>query len=237
MDIKHIFTIVLRSIGSLTALFFLTKMLGKKQVSQLSLFDYIIGISMGSIAAEMTINMDAPFFDGLIAMIAYSLVAFGISLLSIMSIKLRKFFTGTPIILIQDGKIIRKNLRKSLLDLNDLLQECRSSGYFDINDIAYGVMEACGKLSFLPKTPNRPVTLKDLNLKDTVAGLYANVIIDGSIIDKSLEVIKKDKKWLLKELKKQGYKDPDSILLATVDINYKTTLYEKIEEIEVKDVL
>jgi uncharacterized membrane protein YcaP (DUF421 family) len=219
------------------ALFFLTKLLGRKQVSQLSAFDYVIGISMGSIAAEMTINTDAPFFDGLVAMIAYALIAYLISWLTIKSHHLRNFFTGTPVILIQDGKIIRKNLRKSLLDINDLMQECRSSGYFNIDEIAYAVMEACGKLSFLPKTPNRPVTLKDLDLKDTKAGLCANVIIDGRIINKSLKALKKDEKWVTKEIKKQGYEDPESILLAIIDSNYNMTIYEKIEAIENKNVL
>lgn len=222
---------------SLLALFFLTKMLGRKQVSQLSAFDYVIGISMGSIAAEMTINMDAPFFDGLLAMFTYSLISYGISFITIKSINLRRFFTGTPVILIKDGKIIRKNLRKSLLDINDLMQECRSSGYFNINDISYAVLEACGKLSFLPKTQNRPVTLKDLKLKDTAAGLCANVIIDGNIMENSLKIIKEDKKWLLKELKKQGYDNPESVFLAIVDINYKVYIYEKIEDVEKENVL
>jgi uncharacterized membrane protein YcaP (DUF421 family) len=233
----HVLTIILRSVTALMALFFLTKMLGKKQVSQLSAFDYVIGISMGSIAAEMTINSATPFFDGLIAMIAYALVAYIISILTLKSMKLRRFFTGTPVILIQDGKIIRKNLRKSLVDINDLMQECRGSGYFNIDDIAYAVMEGCGKLSFLPKTKNRPVTLKDLNLKDTVAGLCANVIIDGEIMEEHLKIIKKDKKWLLKEIKKQGYDSPEQIFLATVDVNYKTVIYENIENIECKNVL
>jgi uncharacterized membrane protein YcaP (DUF421 family) len=170
-------------------------------------------------------------------MIAYALVAYIISILTLKSMKLRRFFTGTPVILIQDGKIIRKNLRKSLVDINDLMQECRGSGYFNIDDIAYAVMEGCGKLSFLPKTKNRPVTLKDLNLKDTVAGLCANVIIDGEIMEEHLKIIKKDKKWLLKEIKKQGYDSPEQIFLATVDVNYKTVIYENIENIECKNVL
>jgi uncharacterized membrane protein YcaP (DUF421 family) len=237
MDLMNILKIVIRSAGSLMALFFLTKMLGRKQVSQLSAFDYVIGISMGSIAAEMAINVKIPFLDGLTAMIVYAIVAFVISFLTIKSIRCRHFFTGTPVILIQDGKIIKRNLRKSLLDINDLMQECRSSGYFNIGDIAYAVMEACGKLSFLPKTPNRPVVLKDLKLKDTVAGLYANVILDGNIMDNSLKIIKKNSKWLLKEIKKQGFDGPESIFLATVDVNYDVSIYEKIENIESKDVL
>jgi uncharacterized membrane protein YcaP (DUF421 family) len=219
------------------ALFFLTKMLGRKQVSQLSASDYVIGISMGSIAAEMTINMDTPYFDGLVAMITYAVLAFLISLLTLKSIKLRRFLTGTPVVLIKDGKIIKKNLRKSLLDINDLLQECRSSGYFNLNDIAYAIMEACGKLSFLPKTPNRPVTLKDLKLKDTKAGLSANVIIDGEIMSENLKLIKKDQKWILKEIKKQGYDSPEKIFLATVDLNYKVSIYALIDNAETGNVL
>lgn len=233
----HWLVIVLRSVTALLALFFLTKMLGKKQVSQLSAFDYVIGISMGSIAAEMTINMDTPFFDGLVAMTAYALVAYIISILTLKSIRLRRFFTGTPIILIQDGKIIRENLRKSLVDINDLMQECRSSGYFNIDDIAYAVMEACGKLSFLPKTKNRPVTLEDLKLKDTVAGLHANIIIDGKIMEENLKLIKKEKKWLIKEIKKQGHDSPESVFLATVDVNYKVKIFDRIDTIECKNVL
>jgi len=229
--------ILLRSISSLTALFILTNMLGKKQVSQLSAFDYVIGISMGSIAAEMTINMDAPFFDGLTAMIVYAFIAYIISILTIKSINLRRFFTGVPIILIQDGKIIRNNLRKALLDLNDLLEEARHSGYFNIGDVAYAIMETTGHISFLPKTINRPVALKDLKLKDTVAGLYTNAIIDGNIMENNLKNIKKDKKWFIKEIKKQGYDNPESIFLATVDVNYKVSIYEKGEDIEPKNVL
>lgn len=237
MILVHWLDLIVRSIVSLLALFVLTRMLGRKQVSQLSAFDYVIGISMGSIAAEMTINMDTPFLDGLVAMVAYALIAYIISWLTIKSIKLRRFFTGTPVILIQDGKIIKKNLRKSLLDINDLMQECRSSGYFNIDDIAYAIIEACGKLSFLPKTPKRPVTLEDLKLKDNVAGLCANVIIDGCILEDNLKVIKKDKKWIMKEIKKQGYEDPESVFLAIVDNNYKVTIYERIDQIEDKNAL
>ncbi len=229
--------LLLRSILSLLALFILTKMLGRKQVSELSALDYVIGISMGSIAAEMTINNEAPFLYGLVAMTSYAFIAYLISILTIKSIKLRRFFTGTPVVLIKNGKILRNNLRKALLDIDDLLQECRGSGYFNIGDIAYAVMEACGKLSFLPKTENRAVTLKDMNLKDTVAGLCANVIVDGIIKEDNLRLIKKEKKWIMKEIKKQGYESPESILLATVDVNYNVSVYGKINETEKKNVL
>lgn len=229
--------VVLRSFVSLIVLFILTKMLGKRQISQLSAFDYVIGISMGSIAAEMAINESVPFFDAIIAMVVYAVIAYLISVLTIKSIALRRFFTGVPIILIKNGEIIKKNLRRALVDLNDLLEEARNDGYFNIDDISYAIMETTGHISFLPKTENRPVTLKDLKLKDTVAGLYANVIIDGNIMEDNLRQIKKDKKWLIKQIKKQGYESPDSILLATVDVNYKLSIYKQGVEDEKKNVL
>lgn len=237
MDWNHLFEILLRSCSSLIALFILTNMLGKKQVSQLSAFDYVIGISMGSIAAEMTINKEAPFFDGLFAMATYAFIAYSISYLTLKSIHLRRFFTGVPVILIQDGKFIKKNLRKSLLDVNDVLEEARTNGYFEIADIAYAIMETTGNISFLPKTANRPVTMKDMNLKDKVAGLTANVIIDGNIMEENLRLMKKEKKWLLKEIKKQGYDNPEDIFLATLDNNYNLSIYKIEDNIECKNVL
>lgn len=229
--------VIIRSFASLMALFFLTKLLGRKQVSQLSMFDYVIGISMGSIAAEMTVIKNTSFSDGLIAMTTYAIIAYVISFITLKSNKFRYIFSGTPIILIQDGKLIRKNLKKSLLDINDLLQEARSNGYFTINEIGYAIMEACGKISFLPKTENRSVTLKDLKLKDRDAFLHANVIIDGIIMDNNLKTIKKDKKWLLKEIKKQGYNNPHQIIYATVDNNYNLTIYDNADNLDSKNVL
>lgn len=232
-----ILMVIFRSFISLTILFILTKMLGKRQISQLSVFDYAIGISMGSIAAEMTINKEVPFFDAIIAMLVYTISAYLISVLTMKSIVSRRFFTGVPIILIKNGEIIKKNLRRALIDLSDLLEAARESGYFNIDEVSYAIMETTGRISFLPKTENRMVTLKDLKLKDTVASLYANVIIDGKIIEDNLRQIKKDSKWLLKQIKKQGHESPESIILATVDINYKVSIYKQGVEDEKKTVL
>ncbi|HHT38713.1 MAG TPA: DUF421 domain-containing protein [Mollicutes bacterium] len=237
MDFMNMLEVIVRSVVSLAVLFILTKMLGKKQVSQLSAFDYVIGISMGSIAAEMTINKSVPFFDGVVAMTSYTIIAYLISFLTLKSIVLRRFFTGVPVVLISNGKIIKKNLRRSLIDINDLLEEARSSGYFNLDEVAYAVMETTGYISFLPKTENRPVTLKDMNLKDTVASLSAAVIIDGKVMEDNLRQIKKDEKWLIKQIKKQGYESPESIILATVDANYKMSIFKEIDVEEKKSVL
>lgn len=237
INIIEVLDVVMRSLVSLIVLFLVTKMLGKKQVSQLSVFDYVIGISIGNFAAEMTTDLQIPYINGIISVFIFGLVAYLVSYLTMKSIKLRRFFMGTPTMLIQNGKILIDNMRKVKLDINDLLEECRSNGYFDISQIEYALMEANGNLSILPKGEYLPVTIKDMKLKVQQQGLCANLVIDGKVMPNNLKNIKKDEKWLKKELKVKGYEDLDNILLVTFDINEKLVIYEKNHGLEPFDVL
>ena len=162
VNMVEILDVILRALISLIALFSVTKLLGKKQVSQLSLFDYVIGISIGNFAAEMTTDLDLPYTHGVVAVLIFGLVAYLVSVFTMKSISLRRFFIGTPTVLIQEGKILMKGLKQVKFDVNDLLEECRGNGYFDISQIEYALMEANGKLSILPKGENLPVTIKDM---------------------------------------------------------------------------
>lgn len=228
--------IIPRSLLSLFVLFLVTKIIGKKQVSELSLFDYVIGISIGNFAAEMIINYDNNYLYGIVAMITFGIVAWVVSFVTMKSIVFRRIIVGVPTILIQNGKIIENNLKKVMLDINDLLEQCRNNGTFDINEIEYAIMEANGKISILPKKEYSPLIVKDMNLKLDKNELVSNVIIDGNIIIKNLENSGKEKDWLLKELKIKG-KRLENILLGTLDSNYKLNLYERNYNIKVKDVL
>ena len=236
IDWVELSDVILRALMSLLALFIVTKIIGKKQVSQLSLFDYVIGISIGNFAAEMTINTDSPEINGIVAVLVFGLVAYLVSYLTLKSIVLRRFFIGTPTILIQKGKIIEKNLKQSKMDMNDLLEQIRIDGYFDISEVDYAIMEANGKISVLPKKENKPVTLKDMQLKGEKQSLCANIIIDGKIMHGNLENMHKTEKWLLKQLNVKG-KKLEEILLATLDMEDKLILYERNNEIKVDDVL
>lgn len=236
-EIIELLDIVLRSCLSLITLFLVTKMLGKKQVSQLSLFDYVIGISIGNFAAEATINLESPYLHGILAVFMFGFVAFLVSVVTMKSIKLRRFFMGTPTILIQDGKILEKGLKKVKFDINDLLEVTRDAGYFDLSEIEYALMEANGKVSFLPKGEYKNITIKDMNLKAKKQALCANVIIDKKIMYNSLKEISKDEDWLRQQLKVQGYQNLDKIILATVDINEKLVVFEKNTNIEEFDIL
>lgn len=236
-DMTQLIDVTIRSILSLVSLFLVTKMLGKKQVSQLSLFDYVIGISIGNFAAEMTINVESQYLNGILAVIIFGVVAYLVSILSMKSIFLRRYFMGTPTTIIEKGKLLEVNMRKVHIDINDLLEECRSNGYFDINEIQYAIMEVNGTLSILPKPEYKPLTVKDMQVKIDKQGLCANVIIDGNFMKENINNIDKDIKWLKHELKMKGYKEIDDILLATVDVNDKLIVYERNKGVKSKDVL
>lgn len=146
----NILYIVLLSAGSFFVLFILDKLMGNRQLSQMSFFDYVVGITIGSIAAEMATDLEADWYHAIIAMAVYALIEIVLSFISRKSKKARKFLNGEPILLINKGGIIAKNLQKARITRDDLLSEARVQGYFDIKEIAYAIMEDSGNISFLP---------------------------------------------------------------------------------------
>lgn len=236
-ELSQALMIIPRSLFSLIALFLVTKIIGKKQVSELCLFDYVIGISIGNFAAEMTINLNAPYIHGLIAVAVFGISAYFVSLITMKSIKLRRWIIGTPTMIIQNGKILEKNLKKVMIDVNDLLEQCRTASYFDISEIEYAIMEANGKLSILPTSEYKPLTPKDMQIKTSKATLCANVVIDGKVMLQNLENMHKTTEWLKKELKIKGYPQLDEILLATLDGQDKLIVYERNKSVKICNVL
>lgn len=236
MDIKEALSIIPRSLVSLITLLLATKLLGKKQVSQLSLFDYAIGISIGNFTAEMILVLENQLINGVIAILTFGIVGYLISYLTMKSIVLRRFFMGTPTVIIQDGKILNNALKRSNIDINDLLEQTRNSGYFDLNEISYAIMEANGKISFLEKDEYKKPTKKDLNLKQEKSSLPANIIIDSKLMEENIKSTDKSTEWFIKELKRQGYSTYENILLATYS-NNTLNIYRKNETITQEKVL
>lgn len=226
IDYLEAFKIIPRSITSLVVLFFITKLMGKKQVSELSLFDYVIGISIGNFTAEMVMSFDNQYINGIVAIITFGVISYLVSVVTMKNMTLRRFIIGVPTVIIEDGKISLEALKKTKLDINDLLEQCRTMGYFDITQISYAVLEVNGKISILPKSDYQVPTLTDLNIKANKNYLSANIIIDGKLIKDNLENTNKDEIWLKKELKKQGYSNYNNILLATL-ANGNLAVFEK----------
>lgn len=219
--------ICFRTILVLIILFFITKMMGKKQISELNFFDYVVGITIGSIAADISLDIEKNMVAGIAALFIYGFISYIISFVSIKSILARRFFIGVPTVLVEKGKIIESGLKKSKIDVNDLLMEARENGYFNLDEIDYGLMEVNGNISFLPKEKDKPVTKRDMKIKCSNEGLTVNAIIDSKYMANNMKAINKDKEWLDHELKVNGYDNYDNILLATIDNNYKVTIYEK----------
>lgn len=219
-------SVIFRTILVLIILFFLFKIMGKKQVSQMSMFDYITGITIGSIVADISLDIEKNIKAGIICLLIYCFSDLLLSYLSLKSVKLRNFFNGKEVILIENGLINRKNMSKNQITINILETEARVNGYFNLNEINNAILEPNGKISFEAKENNKPITKKDMNIKVNNNPIVYNIIIDGEIVDENLKHVSKDRKWLYHELKALGKRKED-ILLLTFDSNEKINIYPK----------
>lgn len=218
--------IILLSAVSFAVLFILTKLMGYRTISELSFFDYVIGISIGSIAAEMATNVDLEWYKGITAMVVYALFSVVFEFIQQKSSSFRKFISGKPIIIVEKGKIIKKNMKKARIELDDLISFARAAGYFNISDIDYAVMENTGKISFQPVALKRPLNPKDFNFAPEAEGIPTNVIMDGRIMESELPRANITKKDLIRRVRQQN-KDVKDVFLGIVDSNGVLTLFEK----------
>lgn len=232
----HILKIVFSSFASLASLFVLTKLMGNREMSQLSMFDYVSSIALGSIAGEMAVMSTDSILEPLISMIIFTSCTILISYITCKSIFLRRFFEGQAILLYQNGQIFEKNLLKAKLDVDEMLSVCRISGYFDLEEIHTVYLETNGTISVLPKALNRPVTPKDMQLNPTQNLPMANVIIDGQILKDNLRSTGKDEKWVDNQLKNKGI-DLKEVILATYDSTSSSlNIYKKFHRKMLRDI-
>ncbi len=230
-------TIIYQSLFSIIALLILTKLMGYRQVSNLSMFDYINSITIGSIAAEMATNLEGDYLKPLTAMIIYAGFMIVISKVSQNSIFFRRLINGKAVILYLHGELYNENLRKAKMDVDEFLIECRINGYFDLTQVEAVILEPNGKFSILPVTENRPATPKDLGITPTQEELFANVIVDGNILKYNLAHIGFDEKWLDKQLAIHNIKSPKNVFLAICDRQGNFYAYQKMSHIVDKDIL
>ena len=223
---NEITNVVLRTLLILIIIFILFKLMGKKQVSQMSMFDYITGITIGSIVADISLDINKNLLSGIICLLIYGIIDITISYLSLKSIKLRSLFEGKATPLIINGKINKNNMAKNKITINILQTEARLMGYFNLDEINNAILEPSGMISFEPKEKEKPTTKKDMGIITNNKGLVYNLIIDGKILKDNLIHAKKNEKWLNHELKIKGKKLED-ILLLTIDGEEKITIYNK----------
>ena len=208
-----IIKVTLTALLSVVALFIITKIMGHKQVAQLDFFDYVSGITIGSIGAELATELEEPY-KPLIALCVWGGASLILNLIAHKIPRMRKYINGTPTIQMNSGKLYRKNLKQAKLDLSEFMLLCREQGYFDLEEIQIAVFEHNGKLSILPKAANRPATPEELGITARATHIGVELIMDGKIMGENLARIGREEKWLLNNLKLKGYDRAEEVFLA-----------------------
>ncbi|MCL2353487.1 MAG: DUF421 domain-containing protein [Defluviitaleaceae bacterium] len=192
----------IRTLLGFTILLTLTRLLGKKQLSQLTVFTYITGIALGSMASEMVMQKEIPIADGILALVLWSLLTLAIEWISLKSAAARVLMDGQPTIVIKKGLILEKALRKQRLNLDDLSMQLRLNQVFSILDVEYAILEPNGALTVMKKSSKTP------------ANMPSEIIADGKIVEKNLTELGYSRQQLHAELQKQGIKDVKLVLYA-----------------------
>ena len=223
------FQIILTSVFSIVALFIVTKVLGNRQMSQMSMFDYINGITIGSIAAEAATNLDKNPLFPFISIAVYGIAGVLLPLISNKRMSTRHFIEGKPWIIFKNEKFYFGNLSKQRMDVSEVLAECRSQGYFDIQDIDMIMLEHNGKMSILPKSDKRNTIPSDFNIcpaKDVMAQV---VVYEGMILDENLRHTGNNDEWVKHQLEHQRT-DIKDVFIGMCDGNNNLNVYRKKED-------
>lgn len=203
------------------SLFIIAKLLGKKQIAQLSFIDYVVGITIGSIAAEMATETEAPFYNYLLAMGLFFLFDLAITFISRKGKLMKTVFSGKPLTVIENGQINFNELKKSKISVEELTGMARDKDYFDLDDIAFAVLETSGKLSILPKAEKQPVVCENIGVTLPAPSLTEYLVIDGSVCDEAMKTNGYSEEWLLSGLHLSSKKELKNVLLAYYDSEKK----------------
>lgn len=206
--------ILVRTIFAYAVAFLYIRLLGKKLISDMTYFDYIAGIALGTLAAHLAYDTKASYLSLLYALTIWFLITISLGFISLKSRRARKVIEGTPTLLIQNGKILEENMRKIRFDLDDLLMNLRSKGFYNITDVEFATLEPNGDFTVLPKSQKRPLTPADMHLSTSYEGLASELIVDGLVIEPNLQQNNLDMQWLRTQLAAQQIQDPREVNLA-----------------------
>lgn len=215
--------IAVRTLVAVVFLFLLTKLLGKRQVTQLSVFEYITGITIGSIAAYVSTDLDSEWYLGMLSLAVWVAVSLGIEFVQLKSRTVRGWVDGKSTVLVKQGEILEDNLKKERLTLDEFLQQLRTKNVFKAADVEFAVMEPNGQINIFLKKENQPLTLKHLGINVPSERETTTVIMSGKILDEQLASTGKNREWLQGELAKLGVATPD-VFLAQVDAGGQLTV-------------
>lgn len=207
--------VLARSIIAFVTLFVFARLLGKQLVSQLTFFDYVLGITIGSIAASLSIDLESRAWPHWVGLAVWTLAVLAIQIATTKSPAAAKIFMGEPVVVIRKGKILEEAMGRMRFTAGEVLEQLRNQGVFDLSTVDYAVMESDGQLSILLKPEYRPATVQDLALRPQNGGMSAELIYDGKVFRENLQAAGVDEAWLIKQLQQQGIHDVAEVFLAS----------------------
>lgn len=215
IDFKEIFEVLSHTIIVFGLLVLMTRIIGKKFLAQMTFFDFVTGIIIGTIGgAYVTTEIEGIYV--LISPVILTLLVFLTGIITLKSVPARKLIEGEPLVLIQNGKIYEKNLGKLRYNLDDLMMQLREKDIFDLGEVEFAVLETHGQLSVLKKSQNLPVTPKDLRMTTNYKGISSEIIRDGKIVEQNLKQNNLNHEWLYNELASRNIKNIREVFLATL---------------------
>lgn len=197
------FEVVYQTALAFGTILLLTILLGKQQIAQMTYFEYINGITFGSMAASLAVDLDQKTWQHFFGLVLFGLFTLAMSFWSIKSRRARKLLEGDPVIVIADGNIMEENLRKSRFNVGQVMQLLRQKDIFDVSQVQFAILENSGQLSVMPKPDYQPVTHKNMFQKSDPPQIPMELVVDGQIIYENLRKLDKSGKWLLEEVRKQ----------------------------------
>ncbi|MFC4304659.1 DUF421 domain-containing protein [Cohnella boryungensis] len=215
--------VALRTLMAVVILFVLTRLLGKRQVSQLSLFEYITGISIGNLAAYLSLDTDSNWVIGVVALAVWVSVSLGMEFLQLKSKKARDLLDGKARVIIQNGKILEENMKKERITSDELLEMLRMKNAFNLSQVEFAIMDTSGELNVLLKKEYLPITPSDIKLPVNAEHFSMAVIMDGKVMENSLKQVGLNRNWLDAKLDQLGT-SLDKIYFAQVDSQNKLYL-------------
>lgn len=219
--------LLFRSVFTYIILIAMTRIMGRKQISQLTYFDYVVGITIGSIASVACVDKDVNVYEGLFSIIIWSVLTILISKINLKSIKIRLLIDSEPLLIMEKGKVIYKNMKKARYNMGDLLMQLRDKGIFNITDVEIAILEPDGKLSVLKKSEYNPLTAKDMNIKKPKNGLMVDLILNGHILHEHLQLIGKTEDWVLNELRTRNIDNIKDVVFVGIQADEQIYIVTK----------
>ena len=219
-----------RSIIAFMTLLVFARLLGKQLVSQLTFFDYVLGITIGSIAASLSVDLESRAWPHWVGLAVWTVAVLAIQVASTKSKVAAKIFMGEPVVVISKGKLLEEAMGRMRYTASDLLEQLRNQGVFDISTVDFAVLESDGQLSVLLKPEHRPATVQDLALQPENSGMSAQLIFDGQVIPENLQAAGVDDAWLTRQLQQQGINNAAEVFLASYHPSTQTLYIDRYED-------